>query len=47
MHHVKKLFFVPVGLPGMGKSTLAKHLKDSLLANEKVSGNFTNVAHLN
>jgi len=27
MLHVKKLFFVPVGLPGMGKSTLAKHIK--------------------
>jgi len=27
MHQVKKLFFVPVGLPGMGKSTLAKHIK--------------------
>ena len=32
MHQVKTLFFVPVGLPGMGKSTLAKHLK---LATEK------------
>lgn len=27
MNHIKKLFFVPVGLPGMGKSTLAKHIK--------------------
>ena len=27
MQHIKKLFFVPVGLPGMGKSTLAKHIK--------------------
>jgi tRNA uridine 5-carbamoylmethylation protein Kti12 len=27
MKHIKKLFFVPVGLPGMGKSTLAKHIK--------------------
>jgi hypothetical protein len=27
MLHVKKLFFVPVCLPGMGKSTLAKHIK--------------------
>jgi len=27
MQHVKRLFFVPVGLPGMGKSTLSKHIK--------------------
>jgi hypothetical protein len=27
MHTVKKLFFIPVGLPGMGKSTLAKYLR--------------------
>lgn len=27
MSHIKKLFFVPVGLPGMGKTTLAKHLE--------------------
>ena len=27
MHSVKKLFFVPVGLPGMGKSTLAKNMR--------------------
>ena len=27
MQGVSKLFFVPVGLPGMGKSTLAKHIK--------------------
>ena len=26
MHHIRKLFFVPVGLPGMGKSTLARHI---------------------
>ncbi len=32
MHSVKKIFFVPVGLPGMGKSTLAKHIR---LATEK------------
>jgi len=29
MYQVKKLFFVPVGLPGMGKSTLAKHLREA------------------
>lgn len=29
MQNVKKLFFVPVGLPGMGKSTLAKHMKNA------------------
>lgn len=29
MQSVSKLFFVPVGLPGMGKSTLAKHIKIS------------------
>ena len=29
MQHIRKLFFVPVGLPGMGKSTLAKHIKIS------------------
>ena len=27
MQTVKKIFFVPVGLPGMGKSTLAKHIR--------------------
>jgi hypothetical protein len=27
MRTVNKLFFIPVGLPGMGKSTLAKHIK--------------------
>jgi len=32
MQTVKKIFFVPVGLPGMGKSTLAKHIR---LAAEK------------
>lgn len=32
MNAVKKIFFVPVGLPGMGKSTLAKHIR---LATEK------------
>ena len=29
MLNVKKLFFVPVGLPGMGKSTLAKHIRQT------------------
>ena len=29
MHHIRKLYFVPVGLPGMGKSTLAKHINIS------------------
>jgi tRNA uridine 5-carbamoylmethylation protein Kti12 len=27
MAHIKRLFFIPVGLPGMGKSTLSKHIK--------------------
>jgi len=27
MRQVQKLFFVPVGLPGMGKSTLAKNIR--------------------
>ena len=27
MNAVKKIFFVPVGLPDMGKSTLAKHIR--------------------
>jgi adenylylsulfate kinase-like enzyme len=27
MRNINKLFFIPVGLPGMGKSTLAKHIK--------------------
>lgn len=30
MRHVQKLFFVPVGLPGMGKSTLAKNIRLSI-----------------
>ena len=33
MNSVKKLFFVPVGLPGMGKSTLASHLKHAVEKN--------------
>ena len=33
MNSVKKLFFVPVGLPGMGKSTLARHLKHAVEKN--------------
>jgi len=36
MHSVKKLFFVPVGLPGMGKSTLAKNIKFSIEKNLSV-----------
>jgi adenylate kinase family enzyme len=27
MQTIKKIFFIPVGLPGMGKSTLAKYIK--------------------
>lgn len=30
MQHITKLFFVPVGLPGMGKSTLSKHIKQAV-----------------
>ena len=30
MQHIRKLFFVPVGLPGMGKSTLAKNIKNTI-----------------
>lgn len=30
MRQVQKLFFVPVGLPGMGKSTLAKNIRLSI-----------------
>lgn len=33
MQHVKRLFFVPVGLPGMGKSTLSKHIKQAVERN--------------
>jgi len=33
MHNVTKLFFVPVGLPGMGKSTLAKNIRISVQQN--------------
>ena len=29
MAHIKKLFFVPIGLPGTGKTTLAKHLEST------------------
>ena len=42
MLHVKKLFFVPVGLPGMGKSTLAKHIK--LATSKHLSGDINNSA---
>ena len=30
MAHVKKIYFIPVGLPGMGKSTLAKRLRQTI-----------------
>lgn len=33
MHGIKKLFFVPVGLPGMGKSTLAKGIREATQRN--------------
>ena len=33
MHSVKKIFFIPVGLPGMGKSTLAKHIRTAVEKN--------------
>lgn len=33
MHAVTKLFFVPVGLPGMGKSTLAKNIRNAIANN--------------
>lgn len=38
MHSVKKLFFIPVGLPGMGKSTLAKHIRQATENNLSASG---------
>ena len=38
MNNVKKLFFVPVGLPGMGKSTLAKHIKLAAQKSHKPGG---------
>ena len=36
MRTVSKIFFVPVGLPGMGKSTLAKNIR--LAVEENLSG---------
>jgi len=33
MRQCQKLFFVPVGLPGMGKSTLAKNIRLSIEKN--------------
>lgn len=30
MQTVKKIFFIPVGLPGMGKSTFAKHVRQTV-----------------
>ena len=44
MQHVKKLFFVPIGLPGMGKSTLSKHIKlaiETNLSDSKLAGGKT------
>ncbi len=35
MEQVKKIFFVPTGLPGMGKTTLAKHLKQAIIIYNK------------
>jgi tRNA uridine 5-carbamoylmethylation protein Kti12 len=32
MKDIKHLFIVPVGLPGMGKSTFSKHLKRTISA---------------
>ena len=29
MAHIKKLIFVPIGLPGLGKSTLSRHLEST------------------
>ena len=29
MAHIRKLFFIPIGLPGTGKTTLAKHLEST------------------
>lgn len=44
MHRVKKLFFVPVGLPGMGKSTLAKNIRLTVEKNlQKTNFNFETV----
>ena len=34
MRAVNKLFFLPVGLPGMGKSTLAKHINKAVMGIE-------------
>ena len=31
MASVSKIYFIPVGLPGMGKSTLAKHIKQTVV----------------
>jgi tRNA uridine 5-carbamoylmethylation protein Kti12 len=33
MQSVKKIFFIPVGLPGMGKSTFAKHVRQTIETN--------------
>ena len=43
MQHITKLFFVPVGLPGMGKSTLSKHIK--LAVENNLTQNVLNKTH--
>jgi hypothetical protein len=44
MQHVKRLFFVPIGLPGMGKSTLSKHIK--LAIENNLNGSKLSKTHL-
>ena len=31
MAHINKIFFYPVGVPGMGKTTLSKHVSDTIV----------------
>lgn len=33
---MKKVFFIPLGLPGLGKTTFAKHLQTTYQKNFKV-----------